>query len=256
MRSRSPLALLSACLFTLGPVQLARADDAAAVREADARFWRAYNACDLATMGRLLTDDVEFYHDRTGLTASRAAVVESLRKGPCGEPGMHLRREAVADSVEFHPLAGGYAILSGRHRFYVQRGGEPERLDGEAEFTDLFKSGADGWRMHRILSYDHGPPPYAPPASHVSLPAQTLARLGGRYRGEHVGEIVVTAEPDGLRLVAGTMALHLRAQAPDTFFALERDLRFRFGDAGDDARPRRLTVIEHGAAVETARRVE
>ena len=247
---------LSACLLACALAQGAQAGDAADVRDADARFWRAYNACDLPAMGALLTDDVEFYHDRTGLTASRTAVVESLRKGPCGEPAMRLRREAVAGSVQFHPLAGGYAILSGRHRFFVRPEGEPERLDGEAGFTDVWKADAGRWRMHRILSFDHGAPAYVPPATHLSLPADALAQLAGRYRGERVGEIVVTAEADGLRLVAGPMTVRLRAQAPDLFFALERDLRFRFDRPGGDARSRRLTVLEHGAPVETAQRIE
>ncbi len=62
-----------------------------------------------------------------------------MRKGPCGNPDMRLRREAVDESLEFHPLKGGYAILSGRHRFYVQKTGKPEHLDGQAEFTSVWK---------------------------------------------------------------------------------------------------------------------
>lgn len=76
-------------------------------------------------MGDMLTADVEFYHDKTGLIVSREALVESLRKGPCGDPRMRLRREAVDGSLEFHPLNGGYAILSGRHRFYARETANP-----------------------------------------------------------------------------------------------------------------------------------
>jgi ketosteroid isomerase-like protein len=108
-------------------------DDEAAVRAADARYRQAYNARDMRTMGELLTDEAAFYHDKTGLTASRPAVLQSLRNSPCADPAMHRRREAVADSLQLHPLAGGLALLSGTHRFYVQRDGTPERLDGQAE---------------------------------------------------------------------------------------------------------------------------
>src|SRR5690606_10699892 len=92
--------------------------DEQAIRAADARYWQAYNACDFDVMDGLLTDDIEFYHDVTGLTAGKAAVLESLRKGPCGRPAMRLRREAVVESVRFDPLAGGFGLLSGTHRFF------------------------------------------------------------------------------------------------------------------------------------------
>jgi ketosteroid isomerase-like protein len=127
------------------------------VRAADAAFWQAFNRCDEAAMRRLLAPDVEFYHDKTGLTASRTAVTRSLMKGPCGTPGLHVRREAVADSISYDPVPGYGAILTGRHRFYARNGGGPERLDGEARFAVVWQSTGGQWRMRRILSYAHRP---------------------------------------------------------------------------------------------------
>jgi hypothetical protein len=49
----------------------------------------------------------------------------------------------VAESVKFHPLSGGYAILSGQHRFYAQEAGDAEHLDGQAEFIASFHSETD-----------------------------------------------------------------------------------------------------------------
>ncbi|UYB52972.1 nuclear transport factor 2 family protein [Xanthomonas sp. AM6] len=234
----------------------AAADDEAAVRAADTRYWQAYNACDMGTMGELLTDDVEFYHDRTGLTATKAAVLHSLRDGPCADPAMHLRREAVAGSVQFHPLAGGFALLSGTHRFHVQRKGEPERLDGQAEFTNLWQSVDGQWRMRRIYSYAHAAAAYVPPATRLTLAPEVLARYAGDYRGQRVGDIRVVVEGDHLKLSAGTLAVTLRAEAPTRFFAEERDLRFVFAPAARagtrKAGTRQLTVYENGTVVETA----
>lgn len=226
-------------------------DDAAAVRAADARYWRAYNACDMRAMGELLTDDVEFYHDKTGLTASKPAVLQSLRNGPCADPAMHLRREAVADSLRFHPLAGGFALLSGMHRFYVQRDGTPERLDGQAEFTTLWQALDGRWRMRRIYSYAHGAVAYVPPATSLTLAPAVLAGYAGTYRGKNVGDIRVAVDGDHLKLTAGTLVVTLRAESPTRFFAEERDLRFVFAPA-TDASVRQLSVYENGAIVETA----
>lgn len=133
-------------------------DDERAVLRADADFWIAYNRCDMDAAGDLMTEDVEFYHDRTGLTTTREGLVASLRKGPCDKSnGFQLRREAIDDTLAFHRLEGGYALLSGRHRFYVTPTGEPEHLDGQAGFTTVWKLDDGHWRMHRVVSFAHGP---------------------------------------------------------------------------------------------------
>lgn len=230
-------------------------DDESQVRAADARFWQAYNACDMETMGDLLTADVEFYHDKTGLTVSRQAVVESLRKGPCADPGMRLRREAVDGSLQFHPLQGGHAVLSGRHRFYAQEAGKPEHLDGQAEFTTVWQSDDGRWRMHRVLSYDHGPAPYTPPPRTLTLSSAALAAYAGRYRSPRIGDILVTVDGHHLKLTAGNFVATLYPESPTRFFAMERDLRFDF-ELGEKGKPGALVVYENGAVTERAQRAE
>lgn len=131
--------------------------DEAAVRAADASFWSAFNACDAKAMDRLFTDDIEFYHDRTGLTAGRTAVVASLVSGPCGTPGLHLRRDGVAGTLRYDPVPRTGAILTGEHRFYAKRGAAPEELDGQASFANVWVRQGDAWKMRRVLSYAHGP---------------------------------------------------------------------------------------------------
>ena len=251
LRSLLLAALLSAASFP------ALADDEQEVRAADARYWQAFNSCDLRAMEDLFTDDVEFYHDRTGLTASKAAVIESLRKGPCNSPALHLRREETKGSVRFHPLAGGFALLSGTHRFHVTDAGKPEHLDGQAEFTNLWQSVDGHWRMRRVFSYAHGPVAYTPPNTHLTLSPDALAAFAGKYRGNKVGDITVAAIDDGLTLTAGPLRVTLRAESPTGFFAMERDLRFEFS-VGVDAQPEAMmmTVLERGTVVETAQRVD
>lgn len=131
------------------------ADDG--VLAADAAFWRAFNQCDAEAMGKLLADDIEFYHDRTGLTQGRRAVVRSLMKGPCGTPGLHVRREVVADSVAVDPVPDHGAIVTGIHRFYARQGHATERLDGGARFAVVWHKTGRRWEMRRVLSYAHRP---------------------------------------------------------------------------------------------------
>lgn len=124
---------------------------------ADSAFWEAFNRCDADAMGRLLAPDVEFYHDKTGLTQGREALVRSLMRGPCGTPGLHVRREAVADSVAIDPVPGHGAIMSGVHKFYARQGEEAERLDGDARFAVVWHKLGARWEMKRVLSYAHRP---------------------------------------------------------------------------------------------------
>lgn len=246
--------LATACvLLATCAVAIAQVPDAErGVRAADAAFWRAYNACDMPAIGALLTGDVEFYHDRTGLTTSRAGVVDSLRNGPCATPDMRLRREVIDDSLVFHPLADGYAILSGWHRFHVRGGDAPERVDGQAQFTTLWQFHEGRWRMHRVLSYAHGPVPYTTPQA-IQLPASTLANHAGLYHSARIGEISVVVEGEHLKLTAGTFSTALYAESATRFFATERDLRFEFETASASS-PGAMAVYENSALTERATR--
>ena len=247
--------LMTALLLVAAAALQAAENDEAQVRAADTRFWAAYNACDMTEMGSLLTADVEFYHDKTGLTVSREALIDSLRKGVCGTAGMRLRREAVEESLKYHPLKDSYAILSGTHRFHVQETGKPERLDGQAEFTTVWKFADGQWRMHRVLSYGHGPVPYTPPSVTFALDPSTLATYAGRYRSSRIGDILVSVDGDHLKLTAGNFVATLYPETKTRFFARERDLRFEF-ESDEAGRVRGLAVFENGAVSERAERAE
>lgn len=123
----------------------------------DSIFWKAYNACDVDGMRALLTDDVEFYHDKSGPAIGLDFLMEGISKGLCGNDNMHLRREEVPGSLHIYPMNNYGAILTGEHVFYVVPKGKDEFLDGYGKFTHLWKNENGTWKMARIYSYDHGP---------------------------------------------------------------------------------------------------
>jgi len=129
----------------------------------DSIFWSAYNSCNVEIMASLFTEDVEFYHDKGGVTKGIVTFKESLKKNLCSNENFKLRREVVPGSVKIYPMQNGDsiygAIISGEHLFYHLEKGKPEKLGGIARFTHLWTIGNSVWQMSRVLSYDHGPAP-------------------------------------------------------------------------------------------------
>lgn len=134
----------------------------AVILHEDSLFWKTYNECDTAQARNFFTEDVEFYHDKGGLTKGRENLMATVKKNLCSNENFRLRREAVAGSVQVFPLENGGviygAILSGEHVFYIWGKDKAEYLDGRARFTHVWLLQTDGgWKMSRILSYDHRP---------------------------------------------------------------------------------------------------
>lgn len=124
----------------------------------DSLFWQSYNACDIDKFKTFLTDDLEFYHDKGGLTTTLATFMESIESGLCGNENWRLRREVVEGSVKVFPVPDYGAIISGEHLFYIVEN-STERLDGLATFVHVWQYKNGEWKMSRVLSYDHRPAP-------------------------------------------------------------------------------------------------
>ena len=144
------------------PVQPALAEQ---VGKADAALFELFftGKCDAPRMRSMLADDIEFYHDKAGVTARSADEFMTGYIKNCtsrDDPkAWRSRRELVRTSLHIDPVPGLGAIEAGDHLFYERHGvdGE-EKLVGKARFTMLWVLGADGnWRVSRIFSYAHAP---------------------------------------------------------------------------------------------------
>lgn len=220
----------------------------AAVQQADNDFWSAYNACDRVQLSEAFTEDAEFYHDVTGLTQGRAAVVASLMNGPCGTSGQHLRREVVEGTGHAYPLSESFMFLTGDHLFYVRQGNGPERISAQARFADVWRWQEGRWRMARVISYDHAPPPYVPPLVDRTFDVTRLPAYAGLYQSSDFGAVVISVEDQGLRLKSGNLSLALFPVSANRFAASDRDLQLEFD--GNE-----LTVVQGGSPVTSATRV-
>jgi ketosteroid isomerase-like protein len=121
----------------------------ATVKALDAKLFDAYNHCDLATLGDMVSDDLEFYHDQTGLSVGKAPFLAAIKQNICGK----VQRTLLPDTLEVYPLKGYGAVEIGIHRFHHP--GRPEEGVGDARFITLWHFKDGGWKVTRVISYDH-----------------------------------------------------------------------------------------------------
>ncbi|MBC8028410.1 MAG: nuclear transport factor 2 family protein [Steroidobacteraceae bacterium] len=130
------------------------------VMAADAALFSAFfDRCDIPALSAMLADDFEMIHDKGGrIAGSKAEMIASFEKTcarqKTGED-YRARRELVAGSLKVYPVNNYGAIEIGEHRFYQLLPGKPEKLVEVALFTQVWKKEEGGWRLTRVLSYDH-----------------------------------------------------------------------------------------------------
>jgi len=137
------LSVLTAAAQTPQP-----ADLFATIQALDAKLFDAYNRCDLDTFGSMLADDLEFYHDQTGLSVGRQKTIDAVRQNICGK----VHRELVPGTLEVYPLKGFGAVEIGVHRF--THPGDPGP-GGEAQFIHIWQFNDGAWKITRVISFDH-----------------------------------------------------------------------------------------------------
>lgn len=114
----------------------------------DSQLFSAYNTCDLKTFRALLDDNIEFYHDLTGLMVGADKVTEAIHQNICGK----VTRELVPGTLEVYPIKDYGAVEIGVHRFHHP--GDPTSV-GEAKFIHLWRNDNGTWKITRVLSIDH-----------------------------------------------------------------------------------------------------
>lgn len=114
-------------------------------------FDASFASCDAAKANAIFTDDVEFYHDQTGLAVGEQ-VRENTRRLTASCPrDRGVKRTIVPGSLRVYPIANYGAVQVGFHRF-DERGAATGTL---AKFVSLWRLQDGRWRLARVLSLDH-----------------------------------------------------------------------------------------------------
>ena len=151
---RNTWVLLSLLVFTLfvqrsGGQAAEHHDDLfVTVKALDAKLFGAVNDCDLSVLGSMVSDDLEFYHDQTGLSVGKAAFLASIKQNICGK----VQRTLIENSLEVYPLKGYGAVEIGIHRFHHPN--DPSNV-GDAKFVHIWHNDGGVWKITRVISYEH-----------------------------------------------------------------------------------------------------
>ncbi len=116
----------------------------------DSLLFSAFNKRDVAAMGNIFDKDLEFYHDKTGLTGYEANLL--LLEQMAARDNAPTR-ELVKESMEVYPVPGYGAVQYASHRFCHLENGQ---LDcGTFKFVHIWQKKEGTWKLTRIVSFDH-----------------------------------------------------------------------------------------------------
>jgi hypothetical protein len=113
----------------------------------DSILFDAYNTCKLDVFESLISDDIEFYHDRGGLSTSKKELVQSIKNNICGK----VTRELLKGSIEVYPIPNYGAVQMGAHRFFNNQ--EAERGPSHfSKFVHTWHNENGKWKLARVIS--------------------------------------------------------------------------------------------------------
>ena len=121
-----------------------------AIAGMDQKMFDAFNAHDVDLLMSLFTDDLEFYHDKGGLT-NHQQTREGFTKMFGNMPD--IKRTLVPDTFLVYPIKDYGAIELGTHRFCHQENGKDDC--GDFPFVMIWKKVGNSWKVARVVSYGH-----------------------------------------------------------------------------------------------------
>ncbi len=116
----------------------------------DSLLFNAYNTHDLAKIKTFFTNDLEFFHDKDGLT-NYAQNMEAFKEN--FEKNNGIQRELVPGSLEVYPVKNYGAMEIGEHKFCHEENGKNDC--GTFKFAMIWKKTNEGWKISRVISYGH-----------------------------------------------------------------------------------------------------
>ena len=113
----------------------------------DSIFFDAYNNCKLDRIDSLISEDLEFYHDKGGLSTSKKEIMNAFQNNICGK----VTRELLNGSIEVYQIKDYGAVEMGFHGFHNNQ----EKKSGPthfSKFVHIWHKENNKWKLTRVIS--------------------------------------------------------------------------------------------------------
>ena len=112
----------------------------------DSTWEDSYNNCKMDVQEQIISDDLEFYHDRGGVMTSKKLLIEALKNNICDK----VTRELLKGSIEVYPIKNYGAVEMGYHRFHNKN--DKSNTSHYARFVHIWHNENGQWRITRVIS--------------------------------------------------------------------------------------------------------
>ena len=116
----------------------------------DSVLFDAFNSRNLDKLKTLFTHDLEFYHDKSGLSGYEKNM-ENFKENFA--KNNKLNRKLVPGSLEVYPIQDYGAIQTGSHTFCHTENGKEDC--GTFKFVHVWQKKDGEWKISRVVSYGH-----------------------------------------------------------------------------------------------------
>jgi hypothetical protein len=221
-------------------------------------FKIGFNKCEVEKSAELMYDDLEFYHDKGGVTNSKAEFVNIMKNGLCRKDNPEkVYRFLVEGSLEVFPMYNDGelygALQNGKHFFSPNAKMTYEKTDNYALFSHLWIIEDDEWKLKRVISYNHVSKTVEKNIETITVSESILKSYTGNYITK-TGKANISLKDKNLLLTAGEMIITLEAISETTFTHPQAPLTFEFikNDKGDISK---MLVRENGKIVEEVKKI-
>lgn len=142
--------LFSLCTGVMAQTQKASDTLYNKIERLDSALFNAFNSRDTTAFKKFFTEDLEFYHDKGGLTGY-AETIDFMRSTV--KANNELRRDVVPGTLEVYPIPNYGAMEIGAHKFCHTENGKQDC--GTFKFVHIWKKIGDVWKITRVVSYGH-----------------------------------------------------------------------------------------------------
>lgn len=131
------------------------------LKEKDSILFKiGFNKCEVERSAELMFDDLEFYHDKGGITNSKQEFVNIMKNGICKSDNPEkVYRFLVEESLEVFPMYSNGelygALQNGKHYFSPNPSTTFKESDNYALFSHLWLIEDGVWKIKRVISYNH-----------------------------------------------------------------------------------------------------